>query len=95
MTQPTFPAATSFLGKVVTAQIDRPVHSKHPKWSFTYPVNYGYLPGVLAPDGEYLDVYVLQVDMPLVQFQGKCVAVLHRLDDEDDKLILVPKGQTV
>lgn len=93
MTQSHFPEATAFLGKIVTAKIDRPLHSQHPEWGFVYPINYGYLPGVLAPDGEDLDVYILNIAEPLPQFTGECIAVIHRLNDNDDKLVLVPQGQ--
>lgn len=95
MTQSHFPEATSFLGKIVTAHIDRPLHSRHPDWGFMYPVNYGYLPGVPAPDGDDLDVYILNVTVPMWQFAGECIAVIHRLNDNDDKLVLVPQGQMV
>lgn len=90
-----FPNATTFLGQVVTAVIDRPLNSRHPDWDFVYPVNYGFVPGVPAPDGDELDVYVLLVDVPLRRFTGMCVAVIRRLDDDDDKLILVPPGQQI
>lgn len=80
-----------FLDKVVTVKIDRPLGSKHPKHGFVYTVNYGYIPGVVAPDGEELDAYVLGVFEPLSQFEGKCIAVIHRTDDNDDKLVVVPK----
>jgi inorganic pyrophosphatase len=73
-------------------KIDRPLGSNHPTHGFYYPVNYGYLPGVPAPDGDDLDAYVLGVDHPLAEFEGVCIAVIHRLDDEDDKLVVVPEG---
>lgn len=82
--------ARSFLGKQVTVFIDRPAGSRHPQHGFNYPVNYGSLPGVTAPDGEELDAYVLGVDRPLEQFTGTCIAIIHRLDDDDDKLVVVP-----
>lgn len=82
--------ATSFIGQKLTIHIDRPLGSRHPQWGYLYPINYGYLPNTPAPDGEDLDAYVLGVDIPLEIFTGVCVAVIHRLDDEDDKLILVP-----
>ncbi len=94
MTKSQYPAATSFLGKIVTAVVDRPLHSRHPDWGFTYLVNYGFLPGVPAPDGDDLDVYILNIAVPLRQFTGECIAVIHRLNDNDDKLVLVPQGQT-
>lgn len=80
---------------MVTITIDRPLGSRHPQHGFTYPINYGYLPGVILADGdgEPLDAYVLGVDAPLVQFTGVCIAVIHRIEDPDDKLVLAPEGQ--
>ncbi len=66
--------------------------SAHPTHGFIYPINYGYLPGVPAPDGEDLDAYVLGVEGPVQRFRGVCVAVIHRLDDDDDKLVVLPAG---
>ena len=83
-----------YLGKIVSVLMDRPLGSKHPKHGFTYPVNYGYVPGTLSGDGEELDAYVLGVQTPLNRFEGKCIAVIHRTNDNDDKLIVVPKGVT-
>lgn len=84
--------STSFLGKVVEVIVDRPLGTVHPRHGFTYPVNYGYVPGTQSPDGEALDVYVLGTNEPLETFQGRCIAVLRRTDDDDDKLIVVPDG---
>jgi inorganic pyrophosphatase len=89
-----YPDATAFIGLMVTAVIDRPALSTHPNGTIVYPINYGYLPGVPAPDGDELDVYVLNIAEPLAQFTGLCIAVIHRLNDNDDKLVLVPPGQT-
>lgn len=94
MTPFNYPPATTFLGKTVTIAIDRPSGSRHPVHGFPYPINYGYLPGVPAPDGDDLDAYVLFITEPLATFTGICVAVIHRLDDNDDKLVLVPPGHT-
>jgi inorganic pyrophosphatase len=90
--------ARAFLGRQVTVHIDRPLGSRHPRWGFGYPVNYGYVPGVTAPDGEDLDAYVLGVQVPLSDgcnlsaYTGRCIAIIHRLDDDDDKLVVVPDG---
>ena len=83
---------TQFIGATVSIKIDRPLGSRHPRWGFIYPVNYGYLPGVPAPDGEDLDAYLLGISEPVDKFSGVCVAVIHRLDDDDDKFVVVPKG---
>lgn len=85
-------AARSFIGRRVHVNIDRPLGSHHPQHGFFYPVNYGCLPGVPAPDGDDLDAYVLGVVQPLERFEGVCIAVIHRLDDADDKLVVVPPG---
>lgn len=79
-----------FLGKKVEIIIDRPLGSKHPKHGFIYEVNYGYIPNTKSPDGEELDVYYLGVNKPLKKVKGVCIAIVHRLNDDDDKLIVVP-----
>lgn len=81
-----------YIGKIIKAVIDRPLGSFHPEFKFVYPVNYGYIPNVKSGDGEELDCYILGVDTPINEFEGECIAILHRLDEDDDKLILVPKG---
>ena len=81
----------SFLGKEVNVIIDRPFGSKHPKYGFLYEINYGYIPNTKAPDGGDLDAYYLGVNKPLKKAKGKCIAIIHRLSDDDDKLVVVPK----
>jgi inorganic pyrophosphatase len=81
-----------FIGQTLTIHIDRPLGSTHPQHGFVYPVNYGYLPGVFSPDGEELDAYLLGIDTPMETFTGVCMAVIQRLDDDDDKLVIVPDG---
>lgn len=82
-----------FLGKVITVEIDRPAGSKHPKHGFLYPINYGFIPGTKAPDGEELDAYILGVTEPLNIFTGKCIAIIHRADNDDDKLVIAEEGK--
>ena len=90
---PEFTKAIKFLGQSVQVEIDRPLGSQHPDFGFIYPLNYGYLPGVAAPDGDELDAYILGVFEPLERFSGRCIAVIHRLDDDDDKLLVTPEGK--
>jgi len=81
-----------YLLQTLTVIIDRPAGSKHPKHGFIYPINYGYLPGTQSGDGEEMDAYVLGVQQPISTFTGICIAVIHRMDDDDDKLVLtLPK----
>lgn len=54
-----------------------------------YEVNYGYVPGTISGDGEPIDVYVLGEKTPLKTYRGKVIAtIIHRLNDNDDKLIV-------
>ncbi|MDQ7815312.1 MAG: inorganic diphosphatase [Patescibacteria group bacterium] len=84
--------AQDFLSKTIDVKVERPIGSKHPKLGYIYPVNYGFIPGTISPDGEELDAYILGVDAPLETFTGDCIAFIHRFDDDDDKLIMVPEG---
>ena len=88
-----FAKAAEYLGKTVSIRIDRQLGSKHPKHSFVYELNYGFVPDTISPDGEELDAYLLGVDEPVESFTGRCIAVIHRTDDDDDKLIVVPEGK--
>ena len=81
-----------FLGKTVTIKIDRPLGSKHPKHGFVYEVNYGFVPNTKAPDGEEIDAYLLSINEPVTEFTGKCIAIVHRKDDDDDKLVIIPEN---
>ena len=82
-----------YLGKELNIVIDRELGSKHPEYGFIYPVNYGYVPGTISGDGEELDCYLLGVFEPVKTFKGKCIAIVHRLNDDDDKLIVVPENK--
>jgi len=84
--------AKNFLDKEVDVIIDRPLGSKHPKHEMIYRVNYGFVPEVMAPDGEELDVYYL-FDQPVENARGTCIAIVHRSEDDDDKLVVVPPGR--
>lgn len=83
-----------YLNKTVNVKIDRPLGSKHPQYGFIYPVNYGFIPNTISGDGEELDCYILGVSEPLKEFTGKCIAIVHRINDDDDKLIVVPKNMS-
>ena len=83
----------SFIGNMVEVKMDRPMGSKHPKHGFIYPVNYGYVPNTVSGDGSELDCYVLGVFEPLDTYKGKCIAVIHRTNDNDDKLVIVPENK--
>ena len=84
-----------YIGKEVSVIIDRPLGSKpipeHP--DFVYELNYGYVPNTISGDGEELDCYILGVYKPIQEFTGECIAIVHRLNELDDKLVIVSKGE--
>ena len=86
----------SYLGKTVTIRIDRPTGYVHRKESYSliYPINYGYIPGVIGGDGEELDVYLLGVNEPVNEYTARIIAIAYRRDDVEDKLVAAPEGIT-
>ena len=82
-----------YLGKIVKVEMDRKMGSAHPKHGFIYPVNYGFIPNTVSGDGEELDAYVLGEFKPLDEFEGKVIAIIHRTNDNDDKLVVCPEGK--
>lgn len=85
----------AYLGKTVTIEIDRPIGYVHIKGEKTliYPINYGYIPGVLGGDGEELDVYLMGVDHEVSSYTGRIIGIAYRADDVEDKLIMAPMGE--
>ena len=81
------------LGNTVKVIVDRPLGTYHPKHkNIFYSVNYGYVPGVIAPDGEEQDAYILGVTEAVSEFEGKVIAIIHRLDDVEEKWVVAPAG---
>ena len=79
----------------ITARIDRPLGSAHPRHpDMIYPVNYGEIVGVMAPDGDWQDAYVLGVDVPVETFTGRRIAIIYRRDDVECKWVLAPEGMS-
>ncbi len=82
-----------FIGREIRIDVDRPMGSRHPEWGFVYPLNYGFVANTLAPDGEEVDAYILGLFEPVAEFTGRCIAVIHRQDDDEFKLIVAPHGR--
>ena len=79
------------LGKIVAVTVDRPIGYVH--GDIVYPVNYGYVSGLIAGDGEDQDAYILGIDYPVENFTGTVVGVIRRHDDCEDKLVVAPEGK--
>lgn len=84
----------SIIGSYVTVIVDRPMGSYHPKHKdLYYPINYGYIKGIMAPDGEEQDAYIIGVDEPVKEFTGKVIAIAHRYDDVEEKWVVCPENR--
>ena len=83
------------IGRMVTVTVDRPLGSYHPEHKdMYYPINYGYVEGITAPDGEEQDAYILGVSEAVETFTGKIIAIVHRHDDVEEKWVVAPEGMS-
>lgn len=81
------------LGKLVKVTVDRPLGSYHPKnKDMYYPINYGYIEGIIAGDGEEQDAYIIGIDEPIKEFTGRVIAIIHRYDDVEEKWVVAPEN---
>ena len=82
------------IGKTVKVVVDRPLGSYHPEYKdMYYPINYGYVEGIIAPDGEEQDAYILGITEPVKEFTGKVIAIIHRYDDVEEKWVVAPENE--
>ena len=80
---------------MVKVIVDRPMGSYHPNHKdIYYPINYGYIEGIIAPDGEEQDAYILGIERPVQEFVGTIIAIIHREDDFEEKWVVVPENIT-
>lgn len=81
------------VGDIVKVVVDRPLGSYHPKHKdMYYPINYGYIEGIIAPDGEEQDAYIIGVDEPVKEFVGRIIAIIHRNNDVEEKWVVAPRN---
>jgi len=81
------------LGKIVKVIVDRPLGTYHPKHNnIYYSLNYGYIEGIIAADGEEQDAYILGVNEPIKEFSGKVIAIIHRFNDIEEKWVVASEG---
>ena len=85
--------ASDYIGKKVDIKIDRPLGTRHPKHNFMYMINYGFIPNTVSGDGEELDAYLLGEFEPVEEAKGKVIAVIHRTNDDDDKVVVSKDGK--
>lgn len=82
-----------YLNKEVDVIVDRPLATKHPKHRFIYMLNYGYVPGTISGDGKEIDANLLGEFESVTSSKGKVIAIIHRTNDDDDKLVVSVNGK--
>lgn len=82
--------AARLLGQMVQVTVDRPMGFR--RGDMVYPVNYGFVPGIIAGDGEEQDAYILGVSQPVDEFYGRVIGIVRRKNDREDKLVVAPDG---
>ncbi|WP_338950581.1 inorganic diphosphatase [Fusobacterium nucleatum] len=82
-----------YLYRDVFVKIDRKLGDLHPEFDYVYPLNYGYIPNTISEDNEEIDAYVLGVFSPIIEFNGVCKGIVQRYNDEENKLIIMPKDK--
>ena len=83
-----------YLGQIVDVVVDRPLGSTHPKHkNIVYPINYGYIEGLIGGDGEEQDAYILGVDVPVESYTGRVIAIIKRKNDNEDKWVVAPEDK--
>ena len=83
------------IGDIVTVIVDRPLGTYHPEHKdLYYPINYGYIEGIMAPDGEEQDAYILGVNKAVDSFTGRIIAIIHRIDDIEEKWVVASEDDT-
>lgn len=82
--------------KRVKVHIDRPIHSVHPAHkNIVYELNYGYIEGLMAQDGEEQDCYILGVNHPIETYEGNVIAIIKRHDDVEEKWVVSNKDYSI
>ena len=66
------------------------VHTGYPSPS---PVNFGYVVGVTGEYGEPQDAYVMGVKHAVREFDGRVIAVIHRKNNTQSRLVVAPKAR--
>lgn len=81
------------ISDIVKVVVDRPLGSYHPEHKdLCYPINYGYIEGIIASDGEEQDAYIVGVDKPVQEIVGRVIAIIHRNNDIEEKWVVAPQN---
>ena len=76
------------IGNIVTVKVDRPMGSYHPKHKDIYIIR-------LTMDTQKESLRLMEKNkMPIQEYTGIIIAIIHRYDDVEEKWVVAPKGMT-
>jgi inorganic pyrophosphatase len=76
----------------VKVTIDRPLGYVD-GYGNIYPINYGFIAGIIGGDGEEQDAYIISIENEKMDtFTGEVIAIITRDDDVEEKWIVAEPG---
>ena len=83
------------IGERYRVIVDTPIGSTNPDYpDIVYEVNYGLVDGILAADGQEQYDYILGIDETIEEFEGTLIAIIHRINDVENKWVIANKHLT-
>ena len=80
------------LGKFIRIKVTNPIGSLNRQYGYTYKLNYGTLEGRKQFDHRFCGAYILGINHPVRNFDGRVIAILHRNGERKGILIVAPKS---
>ncbi|MCR4926216.1 MAG: NUDIX domain-containing protein [Clostridiales bacterium] len=81
------------LGKYAKVKVTRPIKSFHPKYGFEYELNYGFVEGVTNISGTKQGAYIMGIDHPVREFDGRIIAIIKRNNMKGVEWVVAPKSK--
>ena len=81
------------LGKYCRVSVSRPIGTVDTAHGFCYPVNFGYATGKRVQLPEHTGAYILGINHPVREFEGRIIAVLNNNQTGEKTLVVSPKSK--
>lgn len=80
------------LGKYVRVRITKPVRSRNEQYGFEYLLNFGLVEGGRQFDKNIRGAYVMGIERPVRNFDGRVIAIIRYTDSSEAYLVVAPKS---
>ena len=81
------------LGKYCRVSVSRPMGTADTAYGFIYPVNFGYATGKKVKLPEHTGAFIVGINHPVKEFDGRIIAILTNLKTQEKTLIVSPKSK--